>query len=238
MKLISRHTALILAVTALFFVGCGKEQTTLEPIPTSDGTYTSMTTNDLEQFRLPRSGDTVITLSTNMGDIQLLLFPEAAPKAVENFITLGSQGYYDGVLFHRVIDDFMIQGGDPEGTGMGGQSMWGTPFEDEFDDRYFPYRGALAMANAGPNTNGSQFFIVQTSSALSGLDETYDLNEQMGQAYEALGGTQHLFKHHTVFGHVVGGMDVVDAIAKTPIDKKNKPLEDVVIEDFIITVID
>jgi len=101
------------------------------------------------------------TIKTNHGEILIQLFPEQAPKTVENFVGLAKKGYYDGVIFHRVINDFMIQGGDPTGTGMGGESIWGAPFEDEFSNELFNIRGALSMANAGPATNGSQFFIVQ-----------------------------------------------------------------------------
>ena len=100
-------------------------------------------------------------IKTNKGDMSFNLMPEVAPKTVENFATHAKNGYYDGLIFHRVIKDFMIQGGDPTGTGMGGESIWGKNFEDEFSIEARNYYGALSMANAGPNTNGSQFFIVQ-----------------------------------------------------------------------------
>ncbi len=129
------------------------------------------------QLQLPAEGDTIAIMHTSMGDVYLRLFPEAAPKAVENFITLASQKYYDGLTFHRVIKDFMIQGGDPEGNGTGGKSIYtdnidGT-FEDEFDSKLLNLRGALAMANGGPNTNGSQFFINQMSAEGFGKRESY-----------------------------------------------------------------
>ena len=111
---------------------------------------------DLANVKGPKA-----TIKTNHGEIVIQLFPEQAPKTVENFVGLAKKGYYDGVIFHRVINDFMIQGGDPTGTGMGGESIWGAPFEDEFSNELFNIRGALSMANAGPATNGSQFFIVQ-----------------------------------------------------------------------------
>jgi peptidyl-prolyl cis-trans isomerase B (cyclophilin B) len=142
------------------------------------------------------------TLHTNHGAIEIELFADDAPKTVENFTTLAGKGFYDGVIFHRIIPDFMIQGGDPTGTGRGGP---GYTFEDEFNDHKV-VRGALAMANAGPNTNGSQFFIVTTEAA-SWLDGK-----------------------HTVFGQVTGGMDVVDAIAAVETDAADKPRTDVVIE--------
>jgi peptidyl-prolyl cis-trans isomerase len=106
-------------------------------------------------------------MHTNMGDITIQLYPEVAPKTVENFVTLAKKGYYNGLIFHRVIKDFMIQGGDPTGTGAGGESIYGAKFEDECSQELHNFRGALSMANAGPNTNGSQFFIVQNSQAPS-----------------------------------------------------------------------
>lgn len=152
---------------------------------------------------------TSATIHTNMGDITVELYPEEAPKAVENFVTHAKDGYYDGIIFHRVIQNFMIQGGDPTGTGRGGESIWKKPFEDEFSKNRSNVRGAISMANAGPNTNGSQFFIVQR-------DSTY------------LDGV------HTVFGKVTEGMDVVDKIASVPTDLMDKPLNDVVIESITV----
>ena len=142
------------------------------------------------------------TMHTNHGAIELELFDEDAPKTVENFRKLADDGFYDGVIFHRVIKDFMIQGGDPTGTGTGGP---GYTFEDEFNDHKVE-RGALAMANAGPNTNGSQFFIVTTDAA------------------------PWLDGKHTVFGRVTGGMDAVDSIEGTDTDAADKPSSDAVIE--------
>jgi cyclophilin family peptidyl-prolyl cis-trans isomerase len=142
------------------------------------------------------------TLHTNHGPIDVELHDADAPKTVENFRKLASDRFYDGVVFHRVIPDFMIQGGDPTGTGTGGP---GYTFEDEFNDHKVE-RGALAMANAGPNTNGSQFFVV-TAEATPWLDGK-----------------------HTVFGRVTNGMDVVDAISQVDTDANDKPREAVVIE--------
>jgi peptidyl-prolyl cis-trans isomerase B (cyclophilin B) len=141
-------------------------------------------------------------LHTNHGVIAVELFDEDAPKTVENFLKLTRDGFYDGVIFHRVIPDFMIQGGDPTGTGTGGP---GYTFEDEINDHKVE-RGALAMANAGPNTNGSQFFIV-TAEATPWLDGK-----------------------HTVFGRVTNGMEAVDSISATETDAGDKPREAVVIE--------
>ena len=142
------------------------------------------------------------TLHTNHGPIEVELFDEDAPKTVENFRKLASEGFYDGLVFHRVIKDFMIQGGDPTGTGTGGP---GYTFEDEFNDHKI-VRGALAMANAGPNTNGSQFFIVTTDAA------------------------PWLDGKHTVFGQVTNGMEAVQAIESQQTDARDKPVEACVIE--------
>lgn len=133
-------------------------------------TETKFDSPELLQLKSAPKGNPTATIHTTMGDISVVLYPEQAPKAVENFTTLAEQGYYDGVSFHRVINDFMIQGGDPEGTGAGGESIWGESFEDEFSDQLHNFRGALSMANAGTNTNGSQFFIVQRTDKLSDSD--------------------------------------------------------------------
>jgi cyclophilin family peptidyl-prolyl cis-trans isomerase len=154
---------------------------------------------------------TVAVINTNMGKIEIELFADKTPKTVENFVGLAEKGYYKGVIFHRVIDKFMIQGGDPTGTGRGGESIWGKPFEDEIvPSLTFDKPGYLAMANAGPNTNGSQFFItVVPTSWLNGK--------------------------HTIFGQVIDGMEVVNAISKVQTSKPdNKPLKDVVIESVTI----
>ena len=176
------------------------------------------------------------TIKTNRGDIKVALFPEQAPKTVKNFIELSKKGYYNGVIFHRVIPDFMIQGGDPTGTGMGGESIYGEKFEDEFSKEVFNLRGALSMANAGPNTNGSQFFIVQNknvpSNMLSQL-EGAGFPEEIIEAYNN-GGTPWLDFRHTVFGHVIDGMDVVDEIAGVNRDSQDRPMHDVTIDEVLI----
>lgn len=185
-----------------------------------------------KQRRNPEKGDILATIKTTMGDIKVILFPDAAPKAVENFTTHAKNGYYNGIIFHRVIPDFMIQGGDPLGRGTGGESIWGGSFEDEFSPEYHNLRGALSMANAGPNTNGSQFFIVQADSVdgrfipqMERLPEMFTPDSV--EDYKAVGGTPWLDFRHTVFGQTVEGMDVVDAIAAVERDSSDKPLEDV-----------
>ena len=152
---------------------------------------------------------TIATIKTNMGNIEIELFPAEAPLTVENFTGLANKNYYKGVIFHRVIDGFMIQGGDPTGTGRSGKSLWGGNFKDEFTTKLrFDKEGLLAMANAGPGTNGSQFFIT--------LAPTAWLND-----------------HHTIFGQVISGMDVVKAIGKTKA-VNDKPVKDVVMEEVVI----
>ena len=194
------------------------------------------------QLKAPISGDITATLKTTMGDIKIKLFPKEAPKAVENFVTHAKNGYYNGLIFHRVIKDFMIQGGDPMGSGIGGESIWGESFEDEFDPALHNLRGALSMANAGPNTNGSQFFIVQAkqvpANMIAQMKQMADsFPEDTVKAYEEMGGTPWLDFRHTVFGQVFDGMDVVDAIAETKVGAQDKPIVDVKIELIEITVI-
>lgn len=146
--------------------------------------------------------DKIVVLETNQGNIEIKLKEDIAPKACENFIKLAEKGYYNGLIFHRVIKDFMIQGGDPTGTGMGGESIWGKAFEDEVTPvAKFDGPGILAMANSGPNTNGSQFFITCAK-------------------------TPWLNMRHTIFGEVVGGLDVVQKIENTPVGDQDRPLTD------------
>ncbi len=195
------------------------------------------------QTAKPSAGDTAAVMHTSLGDIKIRLFGDKAPKTVENFVTHAKNGYYNGIIFHRVINDFMIQGGDPLGTGTGGESIWGGSFEDEFTPELHNLRGALSMANAGPNTNGSQFFIVQAKTVPENMLEQMAELEDRGfpkdvtEAYRQLGGTPWLDFRHTVFGQVYEGMKVVDAIASVKVGAADKPLEDVVINSIdIITL--
>src|SRR5699024_5771974 len=188
--------------------------------------YRQLTTDLLD-------GELKAVLKTNMGDVTVKLFKDVAPKAVENFVTHAKNGYYDGLIFHRVIKDFMIQGGDPTGTGMGGESIWGGTFEDEFSTEAFNLYGALSMANAGPGTNGSQFFIVQLKevpaqmvSQLEGAGYPAEIIE----AYKERGGTPWLDQRHTVFGHVIEGIDIVEKIADVKTGAQDRPEEEVKIQ--------
>lgn len=187
----------------------------------------------INQLAKPLEGETTAVMKTTAGDIKIRLFCDYAAKATENFITHAENGYYDGLIFHRVIKDFMIQGGDPKGNGTGGESIWRTPFEDEFSEELHNIRGALSMANAGPHTNGSQFFIVQKNNIednmLSQMEELVNdgFPRDAIDNYREVGGTPWLDYKHTVFGQVYEGMDVVDAIAAAPVGANDKPLDDV-----------
>lgn len=183
---------------------------------------------DLENATGPRA-----TIKTNHGDMRVQLFPDIAPKTVANFVALAKQGYYDGVIFHRIIPDFMIQGGDPTGTGMGGESIYGESFEDEFSMEVFNLRGALSMANAGPNTNGSQFFIVQNTKIPYAKKELErgGWPAPIAEVYADKGGTPHLDQRHTVFGQLCdeASYAILDEIAAVETGAMDKPVEDVVI---------
>ena len=185
------------------------------------------------QLDKPQSGETVAVMHTTLGDISIRLFADMVPRTVKNFVTHAQNGYYDGLIFHRVIKDFMIQGGDPTGTGCGGESIYGEKFEDEFHPELHNIKGALSMANAGPNTNGSQFFIVQASTVPEDMLEQMrgmtdrGFPENTVNAYESLGGTPWLDFRHSVFGQVFDGMDIVAAIANVKTDGSDRPLEDV-----------
>ena len=178
------------------------------------------------------------TIKTNHGDMRVKLFPDHAPKTVANFIALSKDGYYDGVIFHRIIKDFMIQGGDPTGTGMGGESIYGESFEDEFSEELYNVRGALSMANAGPNTNGSQFFIVQNQHLPYSKKEIArgGWPEPIAEIYAEQGGTPHLDRRHTVFGQLLdaASYEVLDAIASVETGAMDKPVKDVVIQTIEI----
>lgn len=210
------------------------------------------------QLELPQKNEEIAIVNTSMGQFKLRFFPEAAPKAVENFKTHSKNGYYNGRIFHRVINNFMIQGGDPNGNGTGGESIWGSPFEDEFSDKLFNISGAVAMANSGKNTNGSQFFINQGGKENFGgwdyFEQAYEkyknnknaniidmskITPEIKELYNNNGGNPHLDgafntqnKGHTVFAQVFDGMDVINKIASVETNSSDKPLTDVVIENI------
>ncbi len=182
-------------VFAFAFIGCQSSDTVKE--------RTEEQTKPIEETHMPESM-TVAVINTNMGTIEIELFADKTPKTVENFVGLANKGFYDGIIFHRVIADFMLQGGDPTGTGRGGSSLWGGKFEDEFvSELRHDTPGILSMANTGPNTNGSQFFITLVP-------------------------TPWLDGKHTIFGKVINGMNVVEDIGKVKTGPGDKPVEDVI----------
>lgn len=241
MKVKGMMAALALAVLLASLAGCTGQAGKESSEPASSGSQPSappqeeeLEETDLIQFSAPAKGSEIAVMKTSMGDIKIMFFPSEAPKAVENFITHAKNGYYDGIKFHRVIDGFMIQGGDPQGMGYGGESIWGEAFEDEFTLNVFNFRGALSMANSGANTNGSQFFIVQAKqSPYSGEQlKQGGWPEAAANKYDEVGGTPHLDQKHTVFGQVMEGMEVVDAIAAAKTGANDMPAEDIVINGF------
>ena len=194
------------------------------------------------QFSRPESGDKVAVINTAEGVIKIKLFPEYAPKAVENFILLAQDGYYNNITFHRVIEDFMIQSGSPDGTPGGGKSVWGLEFEDEFSDNLHHYNGALSMANHGPDTNGSQFFMV-TSPIGEMSAETVQAMTDAGwrqeviDAYKEAGGYPSLDYHYTVFGQIYEGLNIAYKISRVKTGENDRPEKDVMIESVeIITI--
>lgn len=197
---------------------------------------------ELDQFKEPEKGEEIAIIKTNHGNLKVRLFEEIAPKAVENFKTHAKNGYYDKLTFHRIMKDFMIQGGDPKGDGTGGESIWGEYFEDEFHKDYRNFKGALSMANSGPNTNGSQFFIVEKSEIedqlLADMEEIGQeggFSKEIIETYKEIGGTPWLDGVHTVFGQVFDGMAVVEQIAGVEVSEGDSvPEEDVVIETIDI----
>ena len=198
--------------------------------------------NAEKQVAEPNEGEQIAIFHIkNYGDVTIKFFEDVAPKAVENFVTHAKEGYYNGVIFHRVIEEFMIQGGDPQGTGYGGESIWGKGFEEELSVKYLPYRGALCMASSGTGTSslGSQFFIVQANykNEMESRLKSYGL-DNLNEAYKKYGGDLYDlvgYGQYTTFGQVINGMDIVDKIAKVETNSNDKPLEDVVIESIEIT---
>jgi cyclophilin family peptidyl-prolyl cis-trans isomerase len=201
---------LYLIMIFALFVGCkNTNSSNKEPESTSTSNQKGNTVNN--EMQLSPDSILVAVIKTNMGTVQIQLFPDLAPKTVENFTGLAKKGYYNGLIFHRIIENFMIQGGDPTGTGMGGESVWGGKFDDEINPSLnFDQPGMLAMANAGPNTNGSQFFITVAP-------------------------TKWLNGHYSIFGKVINGMDVVLEISKVKTTKPgDRPVNKVVMETVTI----
>ena len=224
-------TMLMLCTSMLLMTGCSGSAGT----PASNGKPAPKSETD--KPATPPAKNRIVRMETNKGVIRIEMFEDKAPITTKNFIDLATKGFYDGVIFHRVIDGFMIQGGDPTGTGMGGSSVWGDSFEDEFSTSLFNLNGALSMANAGPNTNGSQFFIVtakEVPMTMLAQLEAGGWPKEIIDAYAANGGTPWLDQKHTVFGQVEAGMDTVYAIEGVKKGAQDKPVEDVVIESITI----
>ena len=200
------YQAFVLFSLSFMFMACSGTDSENKNQNTSNNTQKET----LQMTELTKDTTTIAVIQTNMGTIEIELFADKAVKTVQNFVGLAEKKYYDGIIFHRVINDFMIQGGDPTGTGSGGESIWGKSFEDEVKTGLkHSSDGILSMANAGPNTNGSQFFIT-------------------------LKATPWLDGKHTVFGKVISGMDVVKAIGKVKTNQNDRPLTDVVMQTVTI----
>ena len=241
MRKIKAFTALLLAASmVLAFTSCSSSTVTSKMLQyNTDGTVI-----------MPKDGEQIAVISVqDYGDITIRFFPEEAPKAVENFTGLAKQGYFNGQTFHRVIENFMIQGGDPTGTGRGGQSIYGSEFKNEISNNLFNYIGAVAMANSGKDTNGSQYYINSGSSSeitddfisyIKGLDEsklTYrvtNFGEEVASIYKKVGGNPILDGGYTVFGQVISGLDVVQAISKTETGEGDAPVKQVTVTSVTV----
>lgn len=233
--------ALCALMTASVSVGCGKD------VEISDsGSSASETTApaevDIMNFTAPEIGDTIIEMNIrDYGTVKFRLFPEYAEKGCENFIELAKKGYYDGLTFHRVIKDFMIQGGDPLGNGTGGESFWGGEFDGGTDPHLCHVTGALAYANSGgTETDGSQFYIVTGSEVTDELFDYYEsaqsdlkFSDKQKEIYKQAGGVPFLDGNYTVFGQVISGLDVVFKAQCVPTDANDKPLGDGVVIDSV-----
>lgn len=243
---IMKKLTLLTLLTCTFLLGaCSSGKQTTTTTSTKAETTTSSKKVDLNALDLPqletnvKENEDVVEIVTTQGNIKAKLFPEIAPKAVENFMTHAKDGYYNGTPFHRVIDEFMIQGGDPKGDGTGGESIWKKGFKVEISNRLYHIRGALAMARSQAlDSQGSQFYIVQNDQDVSdGLAIQY-YPEKIIEAYKK-GGTPQLDGNYTVFGQVIEGMDVVDKIAKAEVKtsetgEKSTPVDPVKVEKINI----
>lgn len=232
-RLFYSFLVILLVVSSIGFGGCKKIDKTGKQ--EEEVNYTVQ----VLQTQKPEIGEEIAVITTNYGNFKVRFFPEQAPKAVENFKTLAKERYFNGLIFHRVVHNFMIQSGDPTGTGTSGTSIWGKPFEDEFSDELHNFRGALSMANNGADTNGSQFFIVQKPSLTENEIAYYQAagyfaNEEDLAAYKELGGTPWLDGMHTVFGQVFEGMAIVDRIASVAVNQNSRPLTEVIIKSVEI----
>ncbi len=233
--MIKKYMGISLMIICVIFLSCG----------------CSMSSEKLGfQLEKPSAGEQIAVMETSMGTIKIRLFPDYAPKAVENFTTLAQQGYYNGLCFHRVIENFCVQGGDPKGNGTGGQSIWGKGFEVESCKELVNITGSLAMARSSSvNSNGSQFYFNQGGkenfSGWKNLNSNMNqskLSEEYKKIYEENGGNPNLDGYYnksgegyTVFGQIFEGLDVINKIASVEVDDNNKPISDVIINDITIS---
>ncbi len=232
------------------YIDCSRNETVVSETDVDDANKPASFT---EQLAVPANGEEIAVFETTAGTFKVRLFPNNAPETVTNFTNLIKSGYYDGVTFHRVIENFMVQTGDPTGTGSGGSTFTGGALRDEYDNGLYHFRYALSMANTGmANSGTSQFFVVQSDKVFAGMDEsgtvsTFTIDQLITQLgydegvanlYNMIGGTPTLDAEarkgsgvpaHTVFGQVFDGVQVIDAIAAVETDENDKPLEDVVI---------
>lgn len=235
----------VMLVTVLAIAGCSSkpvgDDSSMDP--TEQNKKIDPDSIILKQFEDPKPGSEIAIIKTSMGEIKVMFFPDDAPKAVENFLTLAKEGYYNGQTFHRVLENAIIQGGDPTGTGSGGESIYGEFFEDEFSLNLWHFTGALAMANrATADTNGSQFFIVAGDTKLTEeyLQQMRDFGcpDKVVDKYAEVGGLAYLDGKHTVFGQVIEGMDVIMAISQAEKElnestgELSTPKEPIVIESI------
>ena len=255
----------IIVIVAILWIATGSEEDETTNTVTASDEESSEEEDELdeaEQFKLdlsnltsdeiienaeaqmadPEEGETIAIFHIeDYGDITVKFFEDVAPNAVENFITHAEEGYYDGLTFHRVIEEFMIQGGDPEGDGSGGESIWGEDFAEELSTTVLPYKGALCMASQGTGTStlGSQFFIVQANytDTMESYLSYYGYSNLL-TSYQTYGGDLYdlaIYAQYTTFGQVIDGLDIVDEIAAVDTDDSDKPVEDVIISSIEIT---
>lgn len=224
----------LLIALCLLFTACSDK-------PKPAGEELSVDSREI-QLAQPKDGDTVAEIKTSRGTIKVLLFPQYAPKAVENFTQLARQGYYNGLVFHRVVEDFLIQSGSPDASSGGGTSVWGLEFTDEFSDLLHHYTGALVMANHGANTNGSQFYFVTTPAGEMSEDLVNQMTaagwrEGVISAYKQAGGLPQLDYRETVFGQIYEGLPVARGISRAKIGEGERPKEDIIIESITVSVV-
>lgn len=243
-KIISVFT--LAAASASLLTGCEGTKTNSDESSSTSGSTVSVAENvEIHNFIMPEIGEKIAVINVkDYGAIKIKLFPEDAEKGVENFVGLAEMGYYDEIIFHRIIPNFMNQGGDPKGNGTGGKSIWGTEFDGGTDENLYHFTGAVAYANSGStSTNGSQFYIVNTPDGymeysceeLMAMDPSYYWPENVIEKYKEVGGVPFLDGGYTVFGQVFEGMDVVRAMAEVETNPENdKPLTQVMMENIEI----